>query len=253
MKHYSPYITSLNNNIDAPYTLYCFSHAGGSGQNFYEWRRQLPPCIDHRIINLPGRGSRFNELPLESIHIMADEICRAILRCPNQKILFYGHSMGAALAYETALRLEKHHVFIEHLYVGAFRAPQLPALSRTIHHLPQKEFYRELIKLGATDASIVNNNELMELIIPMLRADFKAIETYRANPKRLYSKITAFYGKHDHRASLEHMQKWSQCTQECFNIIGLNASHFFHSSHVTEVTTVIARTINTDYCDAKSA
>ena len=137
--------------------------------------------------------------------------------------------------------------------MGAFRAPQLPSSSRTIHHLPQQEFYRELINLGATDASIINNRELMELIIPMLRADFKAIETYRANSKRLYSKITAFYGKHDHRASAEHMQKWSQCTQDRFNIIGLNASHFFHSSHVTEVTTMIACTINTDYCDAKSA
>ena len=253
MKQLSPYIVSLTPNSEAQYILYCFSYAGGSGQNFYSWKEQLPKCIELRVIMLPGRGKRFLETPIESIHTMADEIVAAIQQCSNTKILFYGHSMGAALAYECALRLERIHTPIEHLFVGGFRAPHLPCTRTKINDLPQENFLFELSKYGATPQDVLSDKGLIEMLLPMLRADFKAIETYRAVTQSISSPITAFYGINDHCILPDQVKGWTTCTYSYFNSIAINAAHLFHESHANEIISTITNAIISQDCDALTA
>lgn len=254
MKTHTPYIVSVNSRHDAPYSLYCFSYAGGSGQNFYSWNRLLPECIDHRVVNLPGRGKRFHETPLESISAMADEIVRDILRCPNQKILFYGHSMGAAVAYESAKRLEKHGVHIDHLFVGAFRAPNISSTNGKISHLPQEEFLNRVSAYGSDGIELLlSEPDLAELLLPMLRADFKAAENYHNDLTPLSSPITAFYGTKDTMTLAHHVEEWEKFTSSYFSAIPFQTSHFFQESHAHEIISTIANTINTIYCHEQSA
>jgi medium-chain acyl-[acyl-carrier-protein] hydrolase len=253
MKHLSPYIISLSPNNEAQYILYCFSYAGGSGQNYYSWKELLPNCIELRVITLPGRGKRFLETPLESINTMADEIVTEIQQCSNQKILFYGHSMGAALAYECALRLERLHAPIEHLFVGGFRAPHLPCTRTKINNLPQDNFLFELSKYGATPQEVLDEKGLLEMILPMLRADFKAIESYRAIEQSISCPITAFYGLNDHCIIPDQVKKWNACTHSYFNTIAINGSHLFHESHANEIISTITNAIIPQDCDALTA
>lgn len=238
-------ITSLTPSTHATYILYCFSYAGGSGQNFHTWRKYIPSAIELRTVTLPGRGRRIAEMPIESISDMAEEISRHILSINDgRQILLYGHSMGAALAYECALRLEQSTEQLSHLFIGGFRAPHLQCTAKTIHDLSNEDFIREIASYGATTREVLENKELLEVFLPMLRSDFKAAETYQNVNDKLTSPISAFYGHKDNRVTPEQVKEWSFSTRNHCSFIELNAHHFFHESHAIEIINTISKSIH---------
>jgi len=229
---------SLKSDPYSTCRLFCFPFAGGSSISFRSWVQLLPNYMDLAIVCLPGRGARNAEKPLDNIHDLADLIAQEIRPHITSSSIFYGHSMGAALAFEVALRVQDAHP-VEHLFCGACRAPHLPP-DEVIHNLPDSDIIDVLREYGATPEEVLNNNEFMELLLPMLRADFKAIETYHPiAPAKLISPITAFWGQDDHDIGLKQIQPWAVYTTQEFHANEIKGGHFFLETQGSAIISVI--------------
>jgi len=219
-------------NPEAELRLFCFPYAGGSSQIFRSWSNSLPPTIEICSLELPGRGSRFLETPFTQLEPLVEAIAFAILPYCDRPFAFFGHSMGALVSFELARILRKKYGLSPvHLFVSGHRAPQIPDPDPPIYALPEAEFIEELRYLKGTPQAVLENTELMELILPILRADFEAIETYSYTQELpLNCPIAVFGGLQDDSVSIQELQAWQQQTSTGFSLKMLPGDHFFIQS-----------------------
>lgn len=213
--------------------LVCFPYAGGGAHIYADWRDVLPSSVGVHAVQLPGRGRRFAEPALDRLDLMVAGIAHALRALDDKPMVFFGHSMGALLAFETARALRRlGQRGPSRLLLSAYRAPQFCRDEPCIHHLPDGEFADKLRELEGTPPEVFENRELLQLMLPMVRADFAAVETYRHRPELpLSCPITAFGGLSDGDFPHESMQGWSAHTRSEFRMHMLEGSHFFiHSA-----------------------
>ncbi|HEY0385456.1 MAG TPA: thioesterase domain-containing protein, partial [Pyrinomonadaceae bacterium] len=162
----------------------------------------------------------------------------------DKPFAFFGHSMGATLAFEVArlLRDEKRQMPV-HLFVSARHAPQLPDPEPPIYDLPEAELKEELRNLNGTPPEVLEHPELMELMLPLFRADCRVSETHTYRPgSPLDCSITAYGGLQDQHVRREHLEPWREHTTGAFTLRMLAGDHFFiHTSH-----TLLLRTLSRD-------
>ena len=208
--------------------LYCFAYAGGAASVYAPWARALAPQIAVLGVELPGHGSRFQETPHESVAKMSAGIAEAIAsEDSDAPFAFYGHSLGAVVAFETAQLLAQRGP--AHLFIGAARAPHLPPTVPAISHLPSMEFLQAVQeRYGGLPAALFEEPELLELVLPVLRADFKAYEGYRCpEPRALNCPVTAFHGATDPVVRGAAVHEWALVTSHAFQMETLPGDHFF--------------------------
>lgn len=218
-------------NPKARLRLFCFPYAGGGTAVFRGWADRLPPEIEVRVAQLPGRESRLREPPFTSIHRLAAALAEAFTS--DKPFATFGHSMGAIVSFELA-RLLRNDYGLEprQMIVSGCRAPQLNLTTKTTYDLPEQEFIEELVALNGTLRDVMEHPELMQLLIPSLRADFEAVQTYSYTPAPpLSSPLTAFGGLTDPEVTLEDLEGWGEQTLCDFKVRLLPGDHFFlHSS-----------------------
>ncbi|MBE9215231.1 thioesterase [Plectonema cf. radiosum LEGE 06105] len=219
-------------NPNAKLRLFCFHHAGGGTLSFRNWSEELFPIVEVYLIQLPGRERRLTEPAFTRLKPLIKELKIAILPYLNQPFAFFGYSMGSLVAFELTRCLRRdYQLYPQHLFVCAYRAPQLPKTKPPIHDLPDAEFLEELRSLNGTPEEILTNKELMTLLLPTLRADFAVIETYDYyDEPPLNCPITAFGGLEDTEANREDMAAWSSQANSNFNLHILPGNHFFLNS-----------------------
>lgn len=225
-------------NPNADLRLFLFPYAGGTPTAFTKWPAEFPDNIETNIIHYPGRGSRFNESPIKELSVLVQEINRAILPLLYKPFVFFGHSMGGMIAFELARQLSSQP---QTLFISACGAPQLPDPNHPIHSLPDSEFIKSLQKLNGLPADVINNSELMQLLIPALRADFEAVENYKYsyNEDRLECPIIAFGGNDDTHVSPERLEGWAAQTSASFRSQYFSGDHFFINTAHQSVTAFI--------------
>jgi medium-chain acyl-[acyl-carrier-protein] hydrolase len=238
----SPWLTRLNQGAEQV-RLVCFPYAGGSSVTFHPWRSELPENIGLYSAHLPGRGQRFREPPIERMAPIADALATAIEPLLDRPTVFFGHSMGALVAFETTRALRRlKSPLPAHLFVSGYSAPELPRPNRPIHALPQPELVQELRDLNGTPPEILNNPDFLELVIPIIRADFAVIETYEyAAEPPLACAISAVSGLEDDSHSAERMLGWRAHTLSRFSRHALPGDHFFLHGAKRELTLLIAK------------
>jgi medium-chain acyl-[acyl-carrier-protein] hydrolase len=214
--------------------LFCLPYAGGSGNIFYPWRDKLPKTVELGIIQLPGRATRMSEQPFSQMLPLVKDLTAALQDHLDKPFCLFGHSMGAAVAFETACLLEEQGHHVEHLFVGGRRAPQVSDPDAPTWQLPESEFIAELKRLNGTPAEVLEHAELMQLLLPLLRADFELSETYQYQPvKPLSCGITVFAGEGDD-ITVADQQAWCEQTEAAFNLHWLPGDHFFLHSCETD-------------------
>ena len=220
-------------NARAKLRLFCFHHAGGGAASFRNWSNNLPSSVEVYFVELPGRGFRLAEKAFVSLNPLVEAIADALHHNLDKPFTFFGHSMGGLICFELARLLRKKHSLNPiHLFVSAHRAPQLPDPDPPIYNLPDSEFLRELRDLEGTPQAVLENAELMQLLLPTLRADFTVVDTYTytAEPP-LDCPITAFGGWQDREVSYEELKAWREQTKTTFSLHMLRGNHFFiHSA-----------------------
>jgi medium-chain acyl-[acyl-carrier-protein] hydrolase len=221
--------------------LLCFPFAGGGASAFRFWINLFPPDISVYAVQLPGRESRVREPSFTKMLPLAIAATEGLLPLLGERFAFFGYSMGAILAFEVARHL--HRIGREGpdlLIAAASPAPQLSPKSPITFNLPEGELIEKLRELEGTPLDVLENADLMQLILPVIRADFEAVETYEyQNAERLKCMICALGGSADPRVGSAELKGWHAQTSGSFSYVILPGNHFF----LTSVPELVARLI----------
>ena len=208
--------------------LACFPHAGGSASFFRSWSERLPPDIDLLALQYPGREDRFNEAPATRLEDLADGAALALRDFADAPLALFGHSLGAALAYETALRLESAGAPLRHLFVSAHPAPHRQR-GGALHRGDEAALLEDVRRQGGA-SELLEDADLRALFLPILRADYQAIETYRrAQPIALACALDVLLGEHDEEVSAAEAQAWSDASRTPARLRRFPGGHFYLS------------------------
>lgn len=209
--------------------LFCFPFAGGGTLAFREWPDQLPPEVEVCAIQLPGREGRFKERPYTRLADLVQDLAAAFTTYSPLPYAFFGHSMGALVAFELARELRRRHQpGPELLMVSGCRGPQLRDPDPPIHDLPELDFLEEIRKLNGTPEAVLGNRELLQLLMPLLRADFEMCETYQyLEETPLACPLVAFGGTEDPDLPREDIAAWSHETAGSFALRMFPGDHFY--------------------------
>jgi medium-chain acyl-[acyl-carrier-protein] hydrolase len=229
----SPWLLSFRAAARPRLRLICFPYAGGNAAAYRSWATAFPPDTEVLGVQLPGRGSRFKEPLSTQLAPMLDALASEVAKLGEEApFAFFGHSMGALLAFELARELRGRGAPMpSHLFVSAHRAPGLPERDAPLHHLSDAEFLTALRRYGGMPVSVLEQPELMEMVLPIVRADFALVDTWREIPGApLDLPITAFRGDDDASVSAEEVDAWRDHTRGAFALHTLPGDHFFIQS-----------------------
>lgn len=220
-------------NPDAILRLFCFPYAGGQSLIYRTWAKSFPKSIEVCLAELPGRGMRLHEPPFTRLPPLVEAIGQAIIPHLDKPFAFFGHSMGALIAFELAryLRRERGPEPV-HLLVSGRGAPGIPKTERATYDLPEPEFIEEIKRLNGTPKEVLEHEELMQLMVPLLRADFGICQTYQyVDEAPLSCPVSAYGGLQDGDVPKENLDAWRAQTNVHFNMRMLPGDHFFiHSA-----------------------
>jgi pyochelin biosynthetic protein PchC len=227
----------------------CFPHAGGSASFFRTWARALPQRIETLAVQYPGRMNRLSEALIDDAGEMADAMARVLVCGVATPFALFGHSMGAAIAFETALRLEgRFGVTPLRLVVSAKAGPSLHRPGRR-HLAGDEALFAELRRLGGTDAAVFDEPHLLPLILPILRNDVKLSETWTPSSQaRVGCPVTAFAGDADPEVAISEARAWEHVSSE-FDLRVFPGHHFYLVERRQEVLRELARRCSVDNGD----
>ncbi|MBN9344328.1 MAG: hypothetical protein BGO76_09070 [Caedibacter sp. 38-128] len=210
--------------------LFTFHYAAASASIFYPWRNILDENTKVYAVELPGRGTRYEEEPISDIKTITMKIAEAIRpHLGSAPVTFFGHSMGGLLAYETAILLsldcEKP---IDHFIASAVNPPGYRQI-RTQTQIDDEIFKKELIKYGGIPDSLLTNIDFWDIYLPTARVDFAMVMNYTPSekPVPLNCNITAIVGKRDDIVKVEKAKHWKKLTKSSFNLIEIDGGHLF--------------------------
>jgi medium-chain acyl-[acyl-carrier-protein] hydrolase len=230
--------------------LYCLPYAGGSAGMFRGWCDLLPADVDVWGVEYPGHGSRISDPLMDRIDALAALIADAVAAQLAVPFSLFGHSMGSLVAFEMCHALAARGATMPTLLVAAgHRGPQLPASRPPVHDTPDAEFVAHLRELGATPPEVLESVELAGLMLPILRNDFRACETYSA-PERppLRTTIVVYGGLADEDVDRDALLAWRHATRGQFALRLFPGGHFF----VRECAGRVAATLQRDMAEALS-
>jgi surfactin synthase thioesterase subunit len=225
--------------------MLCFPYAGGSASIYYEWSKLMPNEVEVIGIELPGRGKRFTEECNSQLDLLVSELSEAIINNIEPPFLFFGHSLGAVVSYEVARKLRKLHYPLPVLLIISGRAaPHLEVEREKIDNMSDFEFKQLLKRVNGIPEQAFQNNELMKLVLPIIRADFILSSSYvHQKEAPLPCSIVMFSGENDHGISIEHIRAWEEHTSCNFSYYIFEGDHFFIRKRTSQIINVISSII----------
>ena len=233
-------VTSGDDN--APFRLFCFPFAGGGASAFRQWSPHLPDKFQICAVQPPGRENRIMETPRADVRTLIDVLLPELEPFLDRPHVFLGHSTGALVAFEIIRELRRRTQPLPlHLVVSGSRAPHIPE-PFPLHDLPHDEFIQGLKRFSGTPEIVLENQELMELFVPILRADLAIEETYKFYKEApLNIPISAFYGTEDTEAPQTVVSPWNDHTSCPFSEHAIQGGHFFIKSNMDSFLSQISK------------
>jgi surfactin synthase thioesterase subunit len=217
--------------------LVCCPPGGGSASAYRELARRFNQDTAVFAAQYPGRQDRLDDPMVPDIRALADRIADA-LSPGAPRLALFGHSMGATVAFETARRLEVKGQSPVRLFVSGRIAPDMPSPG-AVSGAPDAAVIAELERLANDPASVAilrDEPSLAELVLPAVRADYEAVETYRYEPgEPLRCGISAMVGDADPDVTPEQADEWRRFTAGDFDSATFPGRHFYLDEKVSEV------------------
>jgi len=232
-------------STNAEIRLFCFPPAGAGAGIYRRWTTELSPEIDVFRILPPGRESRLRESRCTDIEAYLDGLVPELLPLLNKPFAFFGHSMGSLIAYSLAQRLNRaYSILPRHLFVSSFHPPHaIP--NENIGDLPQEDFIRELrSRYDGIPDQLLEEPELLELLLLIIRADLAIVENYRYDPQHPIScPISAFGGYSDNWVSEPQLLEWRDHTSAEFDISMYPGNHYFLDTVLADLCSKIRQSL----------
>lgn len=215
--------------------LFCFPYAGAGASVFQKWATDIVDGVDVVAIQLPGRESRLKEPLVRDLSVIVGELRQAMQPLLDVPTVFFGHSIGAIIAFELARELRRTGLSanLQALFVSGGSSPHKRAKQQAIHDLPREEFLAALRGMNGTSEAVFAHPELLDILIPILRNDFFISETYRyVEAPPLDIPIVAFGGEADKEVTSEQLIGWKdQTTVRPYCCTMFAGDHFFINSN----------------------
>ncbi|MER7761394.1 alpha/beta fold hydrolase [Streptomyces sp. NPDC097619] len=221
--------------------LVCFPHAGGSASALVPLARALGDRLDVYVVQYPGRQDRYREEPFRNIAAHADALAREIAPLASEPYAFFGHSMGAVLAHETARRLSDAGLPApRRLFLSGRGAPTgRPSVHDRLSG--DAEVLAAVTMLGGTGPAVLDDPELREMVLPALRADYAALGSYDSAPGTpLDTGITALIGDSDPVVTVAEAAAWEEHTTGDFRLEVFPGGHFYLDEHTEALSSAVA-------------
>lgn len=229
-------------NPRAHLRLFCFPFAGGGASVFRAWPAEAVPQIEVCPVQLPGRENRLLDEPLTRVSAVVEALAPVLLPHLDLPFAFFGHSLGGLISFELARLLRREYGKAPaHLFVAGCAAPQIADPDLPIYNLPEPEFVAELRRLKGTPEGVLQQPELMQMLLPCLRADFEMGSTYEyVADEPLPYPISALGGLADPEISRADLEAWREHTRAKFVLRMLPGEHFFLLTTRTQLLQMIA-------------
>lgn len=223
--------------------LVCFPYAGGNAATYRAWAAQLPPDVEVVAVQAPGKLPPFREPPLDSIDDLVASALTPVERLGDLPLAVFGHSMGALVAFELTLELERRGgPSPTHLFVSSRRPPDEPSTDSPVHHLADDDFVDAVQRrYQAVPDAVRNEPDLMALLLPILRADIRAYETYTpVTGRRVTCPVHVFGGRGDRHPRPEMLPGWQRVASQPISVQLFDGDHFYLTAHAPALTSAIA-------------
>jgi medium-chain acyl-[acyl-carrier-protein] hydrolase len=225
----APWVVHREVEPRARVRLFCLPYAGGGASIYRKWGAETPAELGVCPVELPGRETRFTEARFTRLEALIPAIVSGLESWFDRPFALFGHSLGALVAFEIArfLRARGGPRPI-HLFASAHRAPHLQRSDPPMSGLSDAEFVARLRELGGTPDAVLDNPELLDLVVPVLRDDFALAErhTHEAGAP-LDCPLTVFGGLADEHVGKEELDPWREHTRGAFRLCMLPGGHFF--------------------------
>ncbi|MGP8298082.1 thioesterase II family protein [Streptomyces inhibens] len=220
-------------DLAAPVRVFCLPYAGGGAGLYRAWSQRTVPGVAIVPVQLPGRENRLHEPPEHDFDALAARLAEAIAPWTGERYALFGHSMGGLLSYELAHRLQELTGRpAELLAVSACAAPDVERPSWRIHDLPREEFVAEVRRLNGTPQEVFEDEDLLDLCLPRIRADFSVLASYRYRQRApLAVPVTALCGTLDPQVPTWSVENWRSHTARAFRLHLVDDDHFFIHRH----------------------
>jgi medium-chain acyl-[acyl-carrier-protein] hydrolase len=227
--------------------LFCLPYAGGSATVYNKWKILLDDGINLQPIEPAGRGKRYNEPFYSDVNEAINDITQIIYkRIKDSPYAIFGHSMGCLLAYEVACRLKEMGCRDpEHVFFSGRCPPHLVKIGTKLHLLPDDQFKECILQIGGTSKEVFETQELCNIFIPVLKADYRIVEEYIyvSRDYRLACPITVLNGSEDDATPFSKMLEWkSYSYKDCSNY-QFDGGHFFIHTQMERVIELINKSL----------
>ncbi len=221
--------SSLHSTGPGAIRLFCFPFAGGGASIYSPWKQAFPDSIEVVPVQLPGRENKLSNDPFQEMGALVHWLLGEVAPLLGKPFVFFGHSMGAQVAFELASLVRKR-LGVEplHFFASACHAPHLKTPPPLISGLTDEAFLRRIAGLGGTPDAVLRDRELTQLVLPVLRADFFMTESYRTDvTEPLRCPVTALCGSEDYRYNEDLVRPWCRHTRGPFSFYHIKGGHFF--------------------------
>ena len=215
-----------SNGLRARNKMICFPYAGGCASFYGKWKNKIG-STEICPVQLPGREESFRDEKIYDMDTASDQIVDTIKDYVDRDTVFFGHSMGAKIAYEVIRKLEKQGKRIKCLIASGSSAPDIPP-RKFVHNLPDKSLLDEIKRLSGTPDELLGQSDLLKCLLPMIRADFTLDETYcPAVKEKITCPIVVWGGRSDPDVDKDDLRAWKEYSYGNFHMKRFDGNHFF--------------------------
>lgn len=250
------WLRALRRQTEPAARLVCFPHAGGSASFFRDWSALMPADVELVAARYPGREDRIREPLVDTMDALADPLARACSELRGVPLALFGHSMGAAVAYEVARRLtaEPSSTAPVALFVSGYPGPGRQADPRARIGLTDEDLMADMRELGGTDPAAFEDSGLRELFLPAMRADYRIVATYESSDAAAIDcPVVVYYGDQDEAMDKESVRAWSTVSAGSFTEHRLQGGHFYLVQHAADLVRDLLAHAAGDGCSLTSA
>jgi len=230
--------------FDRGLPLVCLPHAGGGAAAFRNWQSCLPDHVGLLAVQYPGHLGRWADPLCTSFNDLVTSLANSLTRTVSSDVVLFGHSFGALVAFELARALRGAGLQPRHLFVSACRPPDIAPTEPIVHPWSDSRLLDYVVGLGGVPSELLGERALIDMWLPVVRADLRMNETYSYTPTPgLDCPITAFAGEYDRTVSVECVDGWRRHTMREFRLIPLLTGHFWTPKSSTDALVILSRVL----------